>query len=258
MVAAVMGSRNIGYSVLTPERTNFTLTVLPDFRGRGIGRTILEKAMIHFKKHGMRVAVVDDVHAKCKGSITFYTKLGFKEASHGHWMEQKFPTGSGSLPFPTSVPSGYRIRPLEGPQELETFRTILNEAFSDAPFFTPMDQQRFEQRYIKRPYVDLTGYFVAIYEASNSTVGTVASQIDYAYNKIKKDDFGEVRAVGVLKAHRRKGLATCLVTHSMNWIAARGMTSAKLGTNNPEALKVYLSLGFKTLHEYLRYEKSFS
>jgi ribosomal protein S18 acetylase RimI-like enzyme len=121
-----------------------------------------------------------------------------------------------------------------------------------------MDEQRFEQRYVKRPYADTTGYFVVIHEASNSIVGTVASQIDYDYNKIKKDDFGEVRAVGVLKAYRRKGLAKCLVRQSMNWIASRGTVSAKLGTNNTEALRVYLSLGFKILHEYIRFEKEFS
>lgn len=257
LVAAVNGSRNIGYSVLTPERINFTLSVLPDFRRKRIGRTILEKSMIHFKRHGMRIAVIDDVHAKCKGSIEFYTKLGFKEVTHGYWMEKKLDDIEKS-PFYTSIPLGYRIRPLEGPQELEVFREKINEAFSDAPFFTPMDQQRFEQRYIKRPYVNLTGYFVAIHEASNSIVGTVVSQIDYDYNKIKKDDFGEVRAVGVLKPHRRKGLASHLVMESMKWIASRGMNSAKLGTNNPEALKVYLSLGFKALHEYIRFEKPFS
>jgi GNAT superfamily N-acetyltransferase len=258
LVAAVMGSRNIGYSVLTPEQINFTLNVLPNFRRRRIGRTILEKSMIHFKRHGMRIAVIDDVHAKCKGSIDFYTKLGFKEVSHGYWMERKFSGDIEKPTFPISVPQEYRIRPLDGPKELELFREKINEAFSDAPFFTPMDQQRFEQRYVKKPYVDLTGYFVAIHEASNSIVGTVASQIDYDYNKIKKDDFGEVRAVGVVKAHRRKGLAKCLVKQSMNWIASRGMTSAKLGTNNPEALRVYLSLGFRTLHEYIRFEKEFS
>jgi GNAT superfamily N-acetyltransferase len=257
LVAAVMGSRNIGYSILPPERINFTLNVLPEFRRKRIGRTILEKSMIHFKRHGMRIAVVDDVHAKCKGSIDFYTKLGFNEVSHGYWMERKFTGDNGSPPFRISAPSGYRIRPLEGPQELETFREKINEEFSDTRFFLPMDQQRFELRYVKKPYVDLTGYFVAIHEASGSIVGTAASQIDYDYNRIKKDDSGEVRAVGVLKPHRRKGLAKSLVLQSMNWIASRGMTSARLGTNNPEALRVYVSLGFRALHEYIRFEKSF-
>lgn len=257
LVAAVMGSRNIGYTVLTPERINFTLSVLPSFRRKRIGRTLLDRAMLHFKKHGMMVAVVDDVHTRCKGSIAFYTKLGFKEVSHGYWMEREFTSDCENPPIPVHVPKGYRIRAIDGPNELESFRDVINEAFSDAPFFTPMDQQRFEQRYIKRPYVDLTGYFVAIHEASDSIVGTVASQIDYDYNKIKKDDFGEVRAVGVLKLHRRKGLGKCLVIQSMNWIASCGMKSAKLGTNNPEALGVYLSLGFKALHEYIRFEKQF-
>jgi mycothiol synthase len=257
LVAAVMGSRNIGYTVLTPERINFTLSVLPSFRRKRIGRTLLDRAMLHFKKHGMTVAVVDDVHMRCNGSIAFYTKLGFKEVSHGYWMERKFTSEGEKLLFPVHIPKGYRIRPLDGPNELETFRDVINEAFSDAPFFTPMDEQRFEQRYVKKPYVDLSGYFVAIDEASNSVVGTVVSQIDYDYNKIKKDDFGEVRAVGVLRLHRRKGLAKCLVIQSMNWIASRGMKSAKLGTNNQEALGVYLSLGFKVLHEYIRFEKQF-
>ena len=257
LVASVMGSRNLGYSVLPPERINFTLNVLPEFRRKRIGRTILEKSMIHFKRHGMRIAVVDDVHAKCKGCVDFYTKLGFNEVSHGYWMERRLTGDDGSPPFQVSTPDGYRIRPLEGPQELESFREKINEEFSDTRFFLPMDPQRFELRYVKKAYVDLTGYFVAIHEASSSIVGTVASQIDYDYNRIKKDDSGEVRAVGVLKPHRRKGLAKCLVLQSMNWIASRGMTSARLGTNNPDALRVYLSLGFRALQEYIRFEKSF-
>jgi GNAT superfamily N-acetyltransferase len=256
LVAAVMGSRNIGYRLLTPERINFTLSVLPDFRRKRIGRTILEKSMIHFKKHGMRTAVIDDVHAKCKGSIEFYSKLGFKEVTRGYWMERKFSYSDEKLPFPIPTPEGYRIRQLDGPQELEVFREKINEEFSDSPFFKPMDQQEFERRYA-RPYTDFTGFFVAIHEASNSIVGTVVSQIDYNYNRIKKDDFGEIRAVGVLKPHRKRGLAKCLVIQSMNWIASRGMTSAKLGTSNSEALRVYLALGFKTLHEYVRFEKEY-
>ena len=256
LIAAVMGSRNIGYRVLTPERINFTLSVRPDFRRKRIGRTILEKSMIHFKRHGMRIAVIDDVHAMCKGSIDFYSKLGFKEVTRGYWMERKFSGYDEKPPFSIILPEGYRIRQLEAPQELEDFRDKINEEFSDSPFFTPMDQKGFEQRYI-RPYTNFTGLFVAIHETTHSIVGTVVSQIDYDYNRIKKDDFGEIRGVGVLKPHRRKGLARCLVTQSMNWIASRGMTSAKLGTNNPEALKIYLSLGFRTLHEYIRFEKEY-
>jgi GNAT superfamily N-acetyltransferase len=233
------------------------LSVRPDFRRKRIGRTILEKSMIHFKRHGMKIAVIDDVNAKCKGSIEFYSKLGFKEVMRGYWMERKFSGLEEKPPFRIPLHEGYRIRQLEVPEELEVFREKINEEFSDSPFFNPMDQNGFEQRYV-RPYTDFTGFFVAIREASNSIVGTVVSQIDYDYNRIKKDDFGEIRAVGVLKPYRRKGLARCLVSQSMNWIASHGMTSAKLGTSNPEALGVYLSLGFRAIQEYIRFEKYFS
>ena len=250
IVADILGSRNLGYMVFPEDKINLALNVLPGYRRQGIGRQLLDLVTKYFSDKGIKIFVVDDVHAKCKGSIKFYQKNHFKEEARGYWMEFDL-SKKPSLRY--KAPRGYHLRSLAGQDELEVFRSTINESFSDTLGFTPMDKEQFKRRYMDRPVFDLSGLLVAIDDSSNSIVGTTASLIEL--DATKKETFGHIRAVGVMKPHRGKGLARSLMIASMNWLAAHEMHVARLGTNNPVAFRLYRSLGFKILQEYIRFEK---
>jgi ribosomal protein S18 acetylase RimI-like enzyme len=159
-----------------------------------------------------------------------------------------------SVDLERRAPEGYQIRSLSDRDELEAFRSTVNEAFSDTQGFTLVDKEQFKHRYVDRPTFDLGGFLVAVEEGSNSIVGTSAILIEI--DNIKKETFGHIKAVGVKEHHRGKGLARHLMLESMKWLTSHGMLVARLGTNNDHAFELYRSLGFKTPHEYNRFEKS--
>lgn len=255
IVADALGSRNLSYMILPEGKIGFILNVLPGYRRRGIGRQLLETAIGRFLSRGMKMAVIDDVHAKCKGSIEFYEKLGFKKAGSSYWMERDL-SDLGESDSQRPEPRAYRIRSLTDRDELEEFRITVNEAFSDTLGFTPLNREQFEKRYLDRPVFDVSGFLVAVHKESNKIVGTTASLIET--DDAKKETFGHIRAVGVLIPHRRKGLARSLMTRSLSWLASHNMPVARLGTNNQHAFRIYRSLGFKVLHEYARFEKAYA
>jgi ribosomal protein S18 acetylase RimI-like enzyme len=255
IVADALGSRNLGYMVFPIDRINFTLNVLPDYRSQGIGRQLLDTAINYFLNKRMKVAVIDDVHAKCRGSIKFYEKVGFKEAARSYWMECDL-SNAKWLTSHQASPRGYHVRSLATQDELEVFRGTVNDAFSDTPGFTPVDQEQFQQRYLNRPVFDLEGFIVAVDDTTNLIVGTAAALIEI--DSTKKETFGHIKAVGVLKPHRGRGLARSLMVESMKWLASHEIPVAKLGTSNPHAFRLYHSLGFKVLHEYVRLEKAYA
>lgn len=64
---------------------------------------------------------------------------------------------------------------------------------------------------------------------------------------------------GVLRSHRRKGIATALKLRCIDWAAENGY--ARIDTDNEEKNPMYqlnLALGFKPLPAWLRYQKSVS
>ncbi len=54
------------------------MAVDPDYQGRGIGRSLLEKALEHFRECGMRYARIETLEQNYKGR-RLYPSLGFEE-----------------------------------------------------------------------------------------------------------------------------------------------------------------------------------
>jgi mycothiol synthase len=253
IVADILGTRNLGYAVLPPDRINLTLNVLPQYRKKGIGGRLVDIAMNYFGPRGAKIAVVDDIHAKCSGSISFYKKKGFRESTRSYWMECKL-VDNNKLPYSLLIPNGYKIRSLDSREELEPFMNAINEAFSDTPDFVPLTKERFEERYVNTPFFNLEGFVVAVEEGAGNIIGTSANLIDI--DRTRGDTFGHIKGVGVKKAHRERGLGKLLMIQSLNWLSSRKIGFARLGTQSPKAIKMYRLLGFEIVHEYIRFEKT--
>jgi len=89
-------------------------------------------------------------------------------------------------------------------------------------------------------------YFAVL---QNQHVGFVAAGIDEGLNQEKNVAYGWILDIGVLKPHRRKGIGTTLMLHSMRRLKDQGMSDVLLyvdDMNPTKAIRLYEKLGFKT------------
>jgi ribosomal protein S18 acetylase RimI-like enzyme len=93
----------------------------------------------------------------------------------------------------------------------------------------------------------------------DSPVGYVGLGIDAKSNREKKVKVGWIMDIGVLKAHRRKGIGARLLIEGMKLLKAKGMTEALLGVddlNVTKAIRLYEKLGFVATRKDAAYQKS--
>jgi mycothiol synthase len=74
------------------------------------------------------------------------------------------------------------------------------------------------------------------------------------------NDFGWIGDLGVRKAHRRRGVASALLRHSLSDFKRRGLAKVGLGvdaSNESRAVSLYEKLGMRAERVYVTYEKTY-
>lgn len=140
------------------------------------------------------------------------------------------------------VAAGYVIRPFDGSDDdLRAMHRAFNSAFLDHFDFTPMDFERWLEH--NRGNVEDPSQWV-IAEHEGEVVGYTRGSNRYA-----SEGSGYVASIGVVRAHRGKGLARGLLLTRFVDDAARGLRSTLLhvdATNPTGATRVYESVGMIT------------
>jgi mycothiol synthase len=88
--------------------------------------------------------------------------------------------------------------------------------------------------------------------------GGVLNFIDEEENEKFGRNWGYTQGIFVGKKHRNKGLASALISQSLNVLKAQGVDDAALtvDTENPSgALRLYEKMGFRTMTRYASYRK---
>lgn len=90
--------------------------------------------------------------------------------------------------------------------------------------------------------------------AGGEPAGFVIGNIDVATDP----PGGEVWQVGVVPAHRRRGLASALMVEAMRRMKAAGVLEIHLevNVNNPGAIQAYEKLGFEVIGRRAKYERA--
>jgi ribosomal protein S18 acetylase RimI-like enzyme len=142
-------------------------------------------------------------------------------------------------------------------EDLKLINFLENEAFSEHYNFRPhgVDETRYflEQDPTFRDQEWLIAYL------EGSPVGYVGLGIDAKSNLEKNVKAGWIMDIGVLKAHRRKGIGTRLLIEGMRSLKIKGMAEALLGVddqNVTKAMKLYEKLGFVATRKDAAYQKS--
>jgi len=218
------------------------LDVVPEFRSCGIEPALIETALGELKARGMTIAQTwADLSERER--IELLKDLQFRHVRVFSIMEMEV----AELPQSFGENKQVAVRPLR--KELEDDIRLLNwlgnESYKEDLDYSPITLEETRHFLFCDPYLKEKEVFFAV--LIDESVGYIGVGIDEKYNLEKKVQAGEVFAIGVLKAHRRKGIGVRLMVHGLERLRAKGMTKAILGVeddNTTQAMRLYEKLGF--------------
>jgi mycothiol synthase len=219
------------------------LDVVSEFRGCGIETPLVETALSELKTRGMTIAQTwTDLSEKER--VELLEGLHFRHIRVFSVMEMELAELSRHVGGNKQV----AIRPLrkELEDDIKLFNWLGNETYREDLDYSPRTLEETRHFLFLDPYLNEKKVLFAV--LNGESVGCVGVGIDEKLNLEKQAQAGEVFVIGVLKAHRRKGIGTELMLHGLERLKARGMTKAVLGVedeNLTQAKRLYEKLGFR-------------
>ena len=226
----------------------------PDYRRRGIGRVLAEKAVDSLKDRGMQIVEAGAVMGKPEAAGLLET-MGFKQVRVFSLMKRdlaKIPSGIGEN-------RDVLLRKFEkgSLEDLKLLNWLSNEAFREHYNYRPDTVE--ETRYFldQDPILKDQEWLFTI--VNGNPIGYVGVGIDQKYNEEKSTRCGWIMSIGVLKQNRLKGVGTRLMIEGIKLLKAKDMVEAMLGVDdqNPtKAIKLYEKVGFMATRKDTAYQKT--
>jgi ribosomal protein S18 acetylase RimI-like enzyme len=161
-----------------------------------------------------------------------------------------------ALPIPpVTLPEGVRLRRFT-PADSQPAWEVFNQAFSDHWGYEPMTRPEWDNFIVGRSSFrpDLTWLAFAGDEVVAISINRIEQEVvDGAFQPV-----GWVGSLGVVRAWRKRGLATALLCQSMRAFAHADLDTAGLGVDSENvtgALAIYERLDFKVARESIAYQK---
>jgi len=233
------------------------LAVIPEFRNSGVENELVKSGMNELKRHGViiiRVSRIRWSYDEEKDRIEFLEKLGFKPVRRTSLMEINLMT------IAPNIQKNMQVAIVQcqtnADRDIKLLTTLRNECNKEQFNFSQTTFEETRHFLLNNPYSYFEIFFAMV---NHESIGYVVIAIDEKYNIEKNVKAGIILGVGVLEAHRLKGVGTRLVWHGLSALEAKGMTKACLDVddfNQTGALKLYEKLGFNVVEKYLTYEKT--
>ena len=224
--------------------------VVPEHRGKGIGQELMRLSLKYLKSNNIGKA-----QRWCIGTKGWRHDLvlqfGFKASHHEYFMvwEGENPE---RYPPPEGIHFEYDLFREAPDEEIAHFTQIFNETLSEHYNFAPQPIDRF----IRFRDTNKDIWRITFAKDGQNTVGICSYGEFTQYNEENNTRIGTAGVLGVIKAYRRKGIGRALLSDCMIWLCDRGMDTIYLEVDaeNPEALHLYTSLGFKIWKENTIYQ----
>jgi len=227
------------------ERKGFIrFYVIPESRGRGIERQLVELALRELKDRGMAIAQAF-IDSRERDYVELLEGLDFKQVRVVSNMEMELADISQEIGENKQM--AIRSLQKEREEEIRLLTWLLNETFKENFNFRPDTVE--EVRYFLFSdlyYNEAKEIFLAVLD--DESIGYIGVGIDEKYNLEKQVQAGDIFTIGVLKQYRRRGIGARLMLHALETLKAKGMTKAMLGVddyNRTKAMKLYEKVGFK-------------
>ncbi len=228
--------------------------VIPEFRGRGVEKQLMETALEELKARGMTTGQAGTESAK-EDNVRLLEGLGFKRIRVFSLMEMDL----AEVPRHVGENKEVTIRPLrlDVDEDIQLFDRLHNESFSEHFNFRPHTLEETRHRLLNNPYLKQRESFFAV--LNGDSVGYVGVGIDEKYNLERNTRIGWATVIGVLKPYRSAGVGTSLILHAVENLKGKGMTRALLGVddnNTTRAIGVYEKVGFTVKRKDFVYQRS--
>ena len=224
--------------------------VHPEFRGLGIGSSLLEKiakraqAEMALAAPGERVFIRSLINNKDDAGHTLLRNNGYAPVRY-HWrMEIKVQ----EAPAKATFPAGIELRPFIKEEHALAVWQADNEAFRDHWGSHARPYEEWSHEKFGNPNFDPTLWMTA-WDA-NEVAG-------FSQNRFRKG-IGWIGTLAVRRPWRKKGLGFALLCHTFGEFYKRGMTTIGLGVDSANltgATRLYERAGMVVAGEFAMYEK---
>lgn len=231
------------------------LAVIPKFRRRGIGKTLVEKAFESLRERGMKCVEswTEKDRVACKSLFESMEFQLIRIFSHMRSPLETIPSNIGEH-------KEVKIRAMQmNTNDIKLLNWLENETFKEHFDFRPETFEETKYFVETRPWCDIAEYFFAYLDGK--PVGHVGAGIDTKFIKYKGIRRGWIMTIGVLEPLRKHGIGTVLMLHALKFLKSKGMNEAELGvddSNLTKAIELYKKVGFNIVKKDLTYLKTIS
>jgi ribosomal protein S18 acetylase RimI-like enzyme len=243
-----------GFAQVDPDRAEkkgFMVgpNVVPEHRRKGIGTALAQAMMRDLRERGMEQVEIQE--RERPDVCGFLAALGFRPVRAFSQMRRSL---QALPPTPAHAEVGV-VEPTD--ENLRAVVAIENEAFKEHYNYRPLplEQLRFM---VKACADEGTLRYLSLARLGGNPVGYLLYGIDPRENAEHNRHRGGPWDLGVLKPHRRRGVASALLTRAMEHLRSQGMDEAELyvdDLNATGARRVYEKLGFTLTHRDLAHLK---
>ncbi len=246
--------RIVGFEEFGNENSHYKLRtdgyVHPKFTGKGIGTALLrrmeERAReeIPLAEPDVRVFLRSTIDSRDAASHDLHKNEGYFPKRY-HWRME---INLDAAPPAPIFPEGVELRPFVRDEHTVAVWQAQNESFRDHWGSHDMTLDEFIHSRFDDPEFDPTLWAIAW--DGNEVAGI-------SINRFRMG-IGWIRALGVRRPWRKKGLGLALLHYSFGEFYRRGMKTIGLGVDasNPTgATRLYQRAGMRAVSEFLTYEK---
>lgn len=230
--------RALGFVGVGEDKVHM-LFLEPQARGQGIGRLLLEHAVL---KLGARRL---DVNEQNPGAVGFYRRMGWVQTGRSPVDGQGRPLALLHMQYrPASLQDRgqelIRVMPCTL-QDVRAWRALRAQLWPGA---TPAMHARETQEALERP--ECQGQFIARSRADGSACGLIELSLRNAYeNGCHSAPMAYMQGLYVAPALRRRGVARALVMAGQTWARRQGCSqfASDVAADNHASIALHLALG---------------
>jgi mycothiol synthase len=246
--------RIVGYEEFNNRHMHATLEtdgyVHPDFRGRGIGTSLLRtvgkraQAEMSLAEPDVRISLRSAIDSRDQASHDLHRNEGYIPLRYYWRMEINLTAPPASAKFP----HGIELRPFVKDEHAHAVLAAQNESFRDHWGSHDNTFEEWEYRKFTRQDFDPSLWMIAW--DGDQIAG-------FSQNRFRMG-IGWIGTLGVRRPWRKHGLGEALLLHSFGEFYRRGTTTIGLGVDaqNPTgATRLYQKVGMHAASEFVTYEK---
>ncbi len=244
------GTRVVGYAVIAPAESDASsmaeAVVDPEFRGQGIGRVLVERAL-EAGGAGTRIWAHGNL-APAQAVAAVIDLIVAREL-----LQMRRPLTTPPL-LDVIVPEGVSLRTYRGVQDDAELVRVNNAAFSWHPEQGGWTEKDVAERRDEQ-WFDPAGVFLAFEEGTDTLLGFHWTKVHPADNG--EAEIGEVYVVGIDPAAQGRGLGRVLTLTGLHYLRERALRDVLLyvEADNEAAVHTYDRLGFERFHTDVAYSR---